>query len=90
MKCEACECEFGVNNKIELVSLSNLFRYTPVLSVEGRMDNNKPIYRMDYESETIEEGEITDCWYVCAFCGNIIPESRVEAIVLAYGGSDEV
>lgn len=89
-KCKGCGKEFGTDTRIDLIAVSDLHRATPINGIEGMTPLGKPLYDLDYDNEVLEEGEVSDYWYACGYCGETIPLAEVESIVRAYGGNNEM
>lgn len=83
MKCWACGKEFGTETRIELVTICETQRYTPIIGIQQKIGKDC-LWEMDYEEEKVDDGEIVDKWYICSFCGETIPEDNVESIVRSY------
>ena len=83
MKCDHCGKEFGTEIVVELVTICDTSRYTPIIGIQDETED-ACLWDMDYEQEVEMDGDIIDEWYACSFCGETVPESNVKSIVKSY------
>lgn len=75
MQCLGCKREWGEYAWPLQVSYHKAWKYTPVISYDGKT------FDYDYDNEGIHYGDAEESWYECDQCGELIYEDELITIL---------
>lgn len=95
MNCERCGRAFVFNNNPSMTETTidesvtyETTRIAPILSAQHDFGGDNIVWELDYESETIVDGDIFNTTYHCSKCGYEIDRDSVVKIFREVSGNE--
>lgn len=87
MNCERCGRAFVFNNRPSMTEANidesvtyETTRVAPIMGAQVDLGGDNIVWELDYESETITDGDIFNVSYHCSYCGSEIDRDSVTKI----------